>query len=156
MATCADKLHYRELIKIDNIIFKTCSFIMKKAKEVGLLQNDINIHMENFDMIINESLKKIKKEYAQILIDEKHKLIQKIADGENLDINSLKTKYLKSKELTCITNIKTNLLDENEELLDKIIISDTTYYYENKDLGNVFDINSNIVGYYKNSTITFV
>tara|TARA_B110000971_G_C19874552_1_gene437819 strand:- start:307 stop:696 length:390 start_codon:yes stop_codon:yes gene_type:complete len=129
---------------------------MKKAKEVGLLQNDINIHMENFDMIINESLKKIKKEYAQILIDEKHKLIQKIADGENLDINSLKTKYLKSKELTCITNIKTNLLDENEELLDKIIISDTTYYYENKDLGNVFDINSNIVGYYKNSTITFV
>lgn len=129
---------------------------MKKAKAISLLQNEINTNIENFDMIINQSLRKIKKEYSQILIEEKHKLLQKVADGENLDVNSLKTKYLKSKELTNITSIKTNLLDENEELLDKIIISNKTYYYENKDLGNVFDIDNNIVGYYKNSAITFV
>jgi hypothetical protein len=127
---------------------------MKKSKEIVLLQNEINTGIENFDMLINQSLKKIKKEYAQILIDEKHKLLQKIADGENLDVNSLKTKYLKSKELD--SNIKTNLLVENEELLDKITISDNIYYYENKEKGNVFDINNNIVGYYKNSSIIFV
>lgn len=127
---------------------------MKKSKEIVLLQNEINTGIENFDMLINQSFKKIKKEYAQILIDEKHKLLQKIADGENIDVNSLKTKYLKSKELD--SNIKTNLLVENEELLDKITISDKTYYYENKEKGNVFDINNNIVGYYKNSSIIFV
>jgi hypothetical protein len=127
---------------------------MKKSKEIVKLQNEINTGIENFDMLINQSLKKIKKEYAQILIDEKHKLLQKIADGENMDVNSLKTKYLKSKELD--SNIKTNLLVENEELLDKITISDNIYYYENKEKGNVFDINNNIVGYYKNSSITFV
>ena len=112
--------------------------------------------IENFDILINQYLKKIKKEYSQILIDEKHKLINNIAEGENLDVNFLKTKYLKSKELNSVTSIKNSTLDENEDLLDKTIINDETFYFENKEKGKVFNSNYNHVGYYKNSNIIFI
>jgi hypothetical protein len=129
---------------------------MKKSKEITLLQNEMISSIENFDILINQYLKKIKKEYSQILIDEKHKLINNIAEGENLDVNFLKTKYLKSKELNSVTSIKNSTLDENEDLLDKTIINDETYYFENKEKGKVFNSNYNHVGYYKNSNIIFI
>ena len=72
---------------------------MKKSKEITLLQNEMISSIENFDILINQYLKRIKKEYSQILIDEKHKLINNIAEGENLDVNFLKTKYFNSKIL---------------------------------------------------------
>jgi hypothetical protein len=129
---------------------------MKKSKEITLLQNEMISSIENFDILINQYLKKIKKEYSQILIDEKHKLINNIAEGENLDVNFLKTKYLKSKELNSVSGIKNSTIDENEDLLDKTIINNETYYFENKEKGKVFNSSYNHVGYYKNSNIVFI
>jgi len=129
---------------------------MKKSKEITLLQNEMISSIENFDILINQYLKKIKKEYSQILIDEKHKLINNIAEGENLDVNFLKTKYLKSKELNSVSGIKNSTIDENEHLLDKTIINNETYYFENKEKGKVFNSSYNHVGYYKNSNIVFI
>ena len=129
---------------------------MKKSKEIILLQNEMISSIENFDILINQYFKKIKKEYSQILIDEKHKLINNIAEGENLDVNFLKTKYLKSKELNSVSGVKNNTADENEDLLDKTIINNKTYYFENKEKGKVFNSDYNHVGYYKNSNIVFI
>jgi len=129
---------------------------MKKSKEITLLQNEMISSIENFDILINQYLKRIKKEYSQILIDEKHKLINNIAEGENLDVNFLKTKYLKSKELNSVSGVKNNTADENEDLLDKTIINNETYYFENKEKGKVFNSDYNHVGYYKNSNIVFI
>ena len=129
---------------------------MKKSKEITLLQNEMISSIENFDILINQYLKKIKKEYSQILIDEKHKLINNIAEGENLDVNFLKTKYLKSKELNSVSGVKNNISDENEDLLDKTIINNETFYFENKEKGKVFNSSYNHVGYYKNSNIVFI
>jgi hypothetical protein len=129
---------------------------MKKSKEITQLQNEMISSIENFDILINQYLKRIKKEYSQILIDEKHKLINNIAEGENLDVNFLKTKYLKSKELNSVSGVKNNTADENEDLLDKTIINNETYYFENKEKGKVFNSDYNHVGYYKNSNIVFI
>ena len=121
---------------------------MKKSKEITLLQNEMISSIENFDILINQYLKKIKKEYSQILIDEKHKLINNIAEGENLDVNFLKTKYLKSKELNSVSGVKNNISDENEDLLDKTIINNETFYFENKEKGKVFNSSYNHVCFY--------
>ncbi len=69
---------------------------MKKLKNTKKMQNEILI----FQDIINTYCSKINKEYAKNM----NKLIENIAKGENLDINILKEKYLKTLDL-----------DENEE-----------------------------------------
>jgi len=126
---------------------------MKKSKEIKLLQNELLLSIENIDNIISQYVKKIKKEYAQILIDEKNKLLLNIANGEKLDLNMLKNKYLKPKELIQDAKIYPSDIDNNEDLLDKITIDDQVYYFENKEKGKVFNEQNEEVGQYKNSNI---
>jgi len=129
---------------------------MRKPKELLLFQNEIQTHIQNLDLIINQYIKKIKKEYSDILIEEKNKLLLKIAEGENLDINSLKSKYLKSKELSYDEKLSdSTVIEEPEALLEKITVDGITYYYENKEKGKVFDDKTKEIGIYKNSTFTF-
>jgi len=121
------------------------------------LANILNIKGVDTDLdkrLINDYKKKIKKEYQQLLIEEKNKLLLKVAEGENLDINDLKKKYLKAKEITITYEMNKQLINE-EELLDKIIIEDTVYYYENKEKGKVFDIENKEVGIFKNGSMIF-
>ena len=126
---------------------------MKKSKELNNFHNELLSQFENIDLLINDYKKKIKKEYQQLLIEEKNKLLLKVAEGEKLNINDLKKKYLKTKEIITADEIKIQLVEENEELLDKIIIEGETYYYENKDKGKVFDIENKEVGIIKNGSI---
>jgi len=128
---------------------------MKKSKELLLFQTELQTNIQNIDLLVSQYLKKIKKEFAQIIIEEKNKLLLKIAEGENIDINSLKSKYLKSKELTFDETPNENNTEEIEQLLEKIIIDDKIYYYENKEKGKVFDDKTNEIGIYKNSSISF-
>ena len=128
---------------------------MKKSKELLLFQTELQANIQNIDLLVSQYLKKIKKEFAQIIIEEKNKLLLKIAEGENIDINSLKSKYLKSKELTFDETPNENNTEEIEQLLEKIIIDGKTFYYENKEKGKVFDDKTNEIGIYKNSSITF-
>jgi len=135
--------------------------IMKKSKEI----NDINIELfsslDNIDETINtvrdqvsEYYKKIKKEFTKIVIEEKYQLISKIAQGENLDINTLKTKYLKAKDLVELNEtIHKKYENNNEELLDRIEYNGVIYYFENKEKGLVFDVDNKEVGIYKNKLI---
>lgn len=129
---------------------------MKKSKELQALHAELLLNMENIDLIIDKYIKKIKKEYSQILIDEKKKLLQKISDGEKIDINVLKSKYLKAKELSNYDNTKTVILTENmEDLLDTIEIDDVTYYYENREKGKVFNTDNEEIGFIKNNNVVF-
>jgi hypothetical protein len=134
---------------------------MKKSKEI----NDINLELfssintidENLETLtkqLSEYYKKIKKEFSKILLEEKYALLNKIAEGENIDINILKSKYLKSKDLI-ILNENTEKANEvySEELLDRIEYNGIIYYYENKEKGKVFDSNNNEVGLFKNRSI---
>jgi hypothetical protein len=125
---------------------------MKKSKELKLFQIELLKKLEEFDILVATNLKKIKKEYQQIIIDEKIELLSKICEGEKLNFDKLKSKYLNYKELT-LSNENTIPLQDNEEMLDKIKIDDVEYYYENKENGKVFNINNDLVGYIKNSNI---
>jgi hypothetical protein len=126
---------------------------MKKCKELNNFHNELILQFESIELIINDYKKKIKKEYQQLLIEEKNKLLLKVAEGEKLNVNNLKEKYLKAKEITTNEDITKQLVDKNEELLDKIIIEDQVYYYENKEKGKVFDIKNIEVGIFKNGSI---
>jgi hypothetical protein len=78
----------------------------------------------------------------------------KIAEGENIDINILKSKYLKSKDLITLNENQIKNSEENsEELLDRVEFGGKVYYYENKDKGKVFDSDYIEVGIIKNKSI---
>jgi hypothetical protein len=74
-----------------------------------------------------------------------------IANDYNLDFNTIKTQYLKSKELSKIVQIEVIKEEKKEEeLLDKVDIDGKQYYYEAKDKGIIYDLNSNPIGIYSN------
>ena len=125
---------------------------MKKNKELSNLHTELLSHFEDINVLILEYKKKIKKECQQNLIDEKNKLLEQVAQGEKLDVNELKNKYLKTKEII-ITIEEDVKIEDNEELLDQIIIEGNVYYYENKEKGKVFNIDSEEVGIFKNGSI---
>jgi hypothetical protein len=126
---------------------------MKKSKEIYLLLDNLLQKVEDINSIIYTYIKNIKKEYKNNLIEEKNKLLLKIAEGEKLDINVLKKKYLKLKE----QNNKNIIIQEgglnDEELLDMVMIDNIVYYYENKENGIVYNKSNKIVGSYENSKI---
>jgi hypothetical protein len=134
---------------------------MKKLKYSQKLINETN----TFAKLIETYCNKINKEYAKNI----NLLLKRIAEGENLNLEDLKTKYLKTKqtipelsneteELTIVSKDTEEYEDteENEEIiLDKIIIDNTNYYYENKENGKVYDTLSKVVGQFKNKQIIF-
>lgn len=130
---------------------------MKKLKEVKGIHDIFVDSINELNNKLQIQLKKIKQEYQQNIIDEKLQLLIAVCNGEGLEFDKIKTKYLKPKELSKIS------LDEiiedkeiiEEDLLDKIEINGKEYYYEDKDKGIIYDINSNPIGVYTNGNFVF-
>ena len=140
---------------------KATEDINKKITDISFLMDKISGILEE----VNDSCNTINKEYAKNI----NKLLKRIAEGENLDYEMLKEKYLKSSttkivELSRLVDpvgpvglteenemvVYDNDTDELSEIIfDKIIINEKNYYYENKENGKIFDSSSNIVGVYK-------
>jgi hypothetical protein len=127
---------------------------MKKSRELNNFHNELISQFSNIELIIDDYKKRIKREYHQLLIEEKNKLLLKVSEGEKININDLKKKYLKPKDIIFTDELKITLSEDTEELLDKIIIDNDIYYYENKEKGKVFNISNNEVGIFKNGLIT--
>ena len=121
---------------------------MKKSQETKHLYSTFVTNINKLDAELQEHIKKIKIEHKENLLSEKKKLLIDIAKNENLDYNKLKKKYL----LKNSDNEKICSDSENEsELLNKIILNDIDYYYENKNDGIIYNTNSEEVGIYKNN-----
>lgn len=118
---------------------------MKSSIAIKKLYPKINSYLGEIDSELKESIKEIKKEYNTMLIEEKVKLLKTICDNENLDFNKMK-KYLSEKEIKSIKNIHIMTESKNEVLLDTINIDNTVYFYENKENGKIYDIESKIKG----------
>jgi len=128
---------------------------MRKLKELKEIHNIFVDSITDLDYKIQQQLKKIKLEYQKNISEEKVKLLLAVCNGEDLDFNLIKNKYLKLKELTNSTSetiSKDNEIEE-ENLLDKILVDGKQYYYEAKDKGLVYDLNSKPVGIFKNGKI---
>ncbi len=128
---------------------------MKKLKELNNIHTVFVDAITELDLKLQAHLKKIKLEYQHNVTEEKIKLLLNVCNGEGLDFDKLKTKYLKSKELTHVSqeeDVKESDIVE-EELLDKIEIDGVEYYYESKEKGVVYDLNSKPVGIFKNNKV---
>ena len=127
---------------------------MSKFKEIKNLHNILVEYTNDIEFQLHIQLKKIKQEYNNILFNEKIKLLVEICNGENLDIDTIKYKYINSKDLIKYKN--NNIINDlifDDELLDKIEIDNIEYYYEKKENGKVYDLKSNIVGVFKDNKI---
>ena len=116
---------------------------MKTLKD---LYPQINSLLGDIDSTIKDYTKKIKKETINIVIDEKIKFLKDICEGEGLNFDELKMKYLSEKERKQIKEV----IDLNEvkveELLDTIDINGIIYFYENKEKGKIYDSKTEVVG----------
>ena len=127
---------------------------MKKNKEISNLYDLFINNVTELDEKMQLQLKKVKQENNNLIIEEKVKLLQIICEGEKLDFNTIKYKYMKQKDVDKVI-LPTNILSlQNEEnIFNKTIINEKVYYYESKEYGKVLDDKSNIVGYFKNDEI---
>lgn len=128
---------------------------MKKLK----LKEIYDVFVDSTNMLssnLQKKLDEIKAEYTMNVIEEKIKLLMTVCEGENLDFDSIKTKYLKPKELIHVPT-ETNIIDSTTEetIMDMTEINGKKYYYEAKDKGIVYDMDSKQVGVYKNGNIVF-
>ena len=131
---------------------------MKKLKNLKGIHDIFVDSMNELDGKCQVQLKKTKQEYQKNIIDEKIQLLINVCNGEGLDFDKIKTKYLKPKELSQITTNDTvieNAQIIEEDLLDKIEINGQEYYYEAKEKGVIYDIDLNQVGIYKNGEFCF-
>ena len=128
---------------------------MRKLKELKGIYSIFVDSITDLDSKIQQQLKKIKLEYQQNVTEEKIRLLIAVCNGEGLDFDKIKSKYLKSKELSQVSEEESihEIEIEEEELLDKVEISGKQYYYEAKEKGIVYDMNSKPVGVYKNGKV---
>ena len=109
----------------------------KKLKEESLA----------FSQMIELYCDKINKEYQK----QMYALLENISKGEGLELTMLQKKYLKK-----ITHDETETEDNVEQILDKIIYNNKTYYIDKNNENDVFDTSFKIVGKYNNSMIEFI
>ena len=116
----------------------------------------------NFVDSITELHNKMQSNYTELLIEhnnriseEKVNLLMKICEGEKLDLNKFK-KYLTPNDLKFIIEKPSNVIINNDNILNKIIIDKNEYYYEARENGNVYNNKSKLVGKYVNNKIIMV
>ena len=116
---------------------------MNKLSQLKEFESKLNNNIDVFDNLISEYIIKIKEEYKTNV----NKIVKDICEGEGLNYEDIKTKYL----------LKSQKKDDivNQEILDKIEINNKDFYYEKKQNGNVYDNNLNIVGKYYDNKIIF-
>lgn len=131
---------------------------MKKLKGLKDLHNEFVDVINHLDEKLQDNLKKIKKEYQRNVTEEKVKLLIAICNGEGLDFDQIKGKYLKAKELSQTNYDSYVQVDApiEEDLLDKAEINGKEYYYEHKEKGMVYDMDLKPVGIFKGEKIIFV
>ena len=108
---------------------------------------------EVFQKLINSYTSKLKKEYEKEVLNAQITLLEQIAEGENLNIIELKEKYLQATKTKKENNEASKTSITPDSLLEKITFKSKTYYYENKEGGNVYNENSVIVGSYVDGEI---
>jgi hypothetical protein len=109
------------------------------------------------DEKLQKQMKKIKQEYNDMLVNEKIKMLMEICEGEKLNFDVMKTKYLKNKEINQIVvdYIPKETETTEEELLDMLEYNGKEYYYKTSGDKTVYDMDSKEVGVYKDNKIIF-
>ena len=123
---------------------------MKKQKELQLssIHDIFSSYSNELDLQIKEHIKKLQIEYNNNIIEAQTSLLMEICENNNLNFNEYKQKYITKK--ICLDDKPIKI---DQEVLNKIIINDDVYYYENKENGHVYNSSSKIVGAVHNNKI---
>jgi hypothetical protein len=119
---------------------------MKKSKSLKKLKKDFKA----FNKSVSNYTDLIKSEYESNYNKSIDSLLKKIAEGESLDYNYLKEKYV-LKGQDDLDNIMLEEEDNSLDLFDKVVIDEKSYFYENKEGGKIYDDKAVEVGFYKNN-----
>jgi hypothetical protein len=129
---------------------------MKTNECIKELYTKVNSLLGEIDKEVSDAITKQKKENNTLLINEKIKLLKDICDGEKLNFDELKHKYLNEKEKKNIKEKVDTFKISNESLLDTFEINGELYFYENKEKGIIYDKKTNKpVGIIKNGEPIF-
>jgi hypothetical protein len=129
---------------------------MKTNECIKELYTKVNSLLGEIDKEVLDAITKQKKENNTLLINEKIKLLKDICDGEKLNFDELKHKYLNEKEKKNIKEKVNTFKLSNESLLDTFEINGELYFYENKEKGIIYDKKTNKpVGIIKNGEPIF-
>lgn len=125
---------------------------MKKLIKIKEFYKNFVDTLNDLDNDFKNQIIEINKEYKENVTKEKIALLLSICNGENLDFDKIKDKYLSAKEINYISINETVKPVEiiEEDLLDKMIINGKEYYYESKEKGIIYDLTSTPVGIIKN------
>ena len=123
---------------------------MKKQNELQLssIYDIFSNYTTELDSQVKEQIKILQQEYNNNIIEAQINLLMEICEDNNFNFNDFKEKYIKKKN--CSNN---KFIKIDEEVLNRIIIEDNTFYYENKENGNVYNSSSKIVGTVHNNKI---
>lgn len=114
---------------------------MKTPKHIKKLKEET----EGFMNLLASYCDKIKKEHQKLCLEQQATLIANIAKGENLNELDLREKYLNTKSKPPVKKPEEKI---DEDLLDKVVLNNITYYYENKENGKIYNTKSQVVGKY--------
>lgn len=129
---------------------------MKTNECIKELYTKVNSLLGEIDKEVLDAITKQKKENNTLLINEKIKLLKDICDGEKLNFDELKHKYLNEKEKKNIKEKVNTFKLSNESLLDTFEINGELYFYENKEKGIIYDKKTNKpIGIIKNGEPIF-
>jgi len=117
---------------------------MSKLLELSNLSNIMSDFINELENKLTNSIKQIQLEYKKNIVEEKVKLLESIANDENLNYEKLKLKYLKPKEIKLLSEKYTNE-DSNTDILHKITIKNIDYYYDS-NTNFLYDTSSVLIG----------
>ena len=123
---------------------------MKKQKELQLssIHDIFSNYTTELEVQLKEQIKILQQEYNNNIIEAQINLLMEICEDNNFNFNDYKDKYIKKKNCS-----DSKLIKIDEEVLNRIIIDNTIFYYENKENGNVYNASSKIVGSVHNNKI---
>lgn len=129
---------------------------MKKLKHLKKIGNSV----DEFVTEIKKEIDKLKKEHQKQIILSNTELLNRIAEGENLDKICLIDKYLDKKDLkkskdTVEEEEEKDCSEESTELLSHMTFKGKDFFFEDKESGKVYDDKSNQVGVFNLGKIKF-
>ena len=118
---------------------------LKYLQKFKYILHNLAMIMEDIEKLVREETTiKIQKK----LYKENMKILLTMCQGENLDFDKIKKKYI-----TNINPITINTVENKENILDIITIDGNSYYYQNSENGCVYNDQLVKVGTYSDGYI---
>ena len=124
---------------------------MKKSKVLKEYEKERDSILIESYQELDMKLQKINKKFVKELeLEISLDILERLCEGEKLNFDKMKKKYLNIKNTETCTDTSSE-----SSILDKIEIDGKEYFYETKEKGKVYNMESKQVGVYKSGKFEF-